>query len=335
MSTNKHAVVRYEALDRCFSNFGRKFFVKDLLNACNEAIYNAYGEAGVQERQIYADIKFMESEEGYSIPLDRKKEGRKTYYRYCDKHFSIRNQPINTEEAEQLSNMIVLLKRFKGLPQFSWMDELLVRLEDTFNLNTHTSDVISFEENPYLVGFEHFTPLFNAIVNQQVLEIVYSCSFKGGSTYIFHPYLLKQYNNRWFLFGLSIKEGTAYFSNFALDRIKEMNVVSEPYIENKEIDFEDYFDDVVGVTVHHAPPNVIRLKVGRKVYNYIHTKPIHHSQKEKDKTDEYVIIELKLIPNYEFETLLLGFADDVEVLEPVSLREQIYKRAARVCEKNR
>lgn len=58
-------------------------------------------------------------------------------------------------------------------------------------------------------------------------------------------------------------------------------------------------------------------------------------KKEKDKTDEYVIIELKLIPNYEFETLLLGFADDVEVLEPLSLREQIYKRAARVCEKNR
>ena len=106
-------------------------------------------------------------------------------------------------------------------------------------------------------------------------------------------------------------------------------------IENSNIDFDAYFDDVVGVTVpNDKEVETIRLKVDKDRYNYISSKPLHPSQTVKEVTAEYAVIQLKLIHNYEFETLLLGFSDGVEVLEPASLRKIIRERADRIINKN-
>jgi hypothetical protein len=137
MATNKHATIRYHALDRCFSNYGRKFFIEDLIIACNEAIYEFGGiEDGVKRRQVFDDITFMESEQGWSIPLERFKEGKRVFYRYSDKSFSIKNHGINQAEAEQLKETLTILTRFKGMPQFEWIEEMQIRLEDTFKLKS-------------------------------------------------------------------------------------------------------------------------------------------------------------------------------------------------------
>ena len=88
MATNKHATIRYHSLDKCFSNFGRKFFIEDLIDACNIELYEFEGiEDGVKRRQIFDDINFMESEQGWSIPLERLKVGKRVYYRYSDRSF--------------------------------------------------------------------------------------------------------------------------------------------------------------------------------------------------------------------------------------------------------
>lgn len=63
MATNKHAIIRYEALDRCFSNKGRKFFINDLIAYVSEAIKDYTGsEASISRRQIFKDMDFMRSE---------------------------------------------------------------------------------------------------------------------------------------------------------------------------------------------------------------------------------------------------------------------------------
>ena len=129
MATNKHAIIRYQTLDKCFSNFGRRYYIDDLVEACEKALYQYSGvRDGVKRRQIFADIAFMESDEGYSIPLDRIKYGHQKYYRYSDRNYSINRQPLSQRESEQLKNTILMLNRFKGLPQFDWMGEVLTRL---------------------------------------------------------------------------------------------------------------------------------------------------------------------------------------------------------------
>ncbi len=335
MATNKHATIRYQALDKCFGNFHKRFFIDDLVEACNDALCNYTGISdGVKRRQVFDDILFMESENGFQVELERCRDGRRVYYRYMDKNFSINHRPISEAEAEQLQSTIYMLNRFKGLPQFDWMEEVMARFEKTFKLKGNIQNAVSFEQNYDLRGLEYFTPLFDAITNQQVLDIEYSASFNDPQHYIIHPYHLKQYNNRWFLLGLYISDEREQIMNMAIDRIEGVTPLTDLYMENINIDFDDYFYDVVGVTVPNKPIESVVLKIDNKRYKYIESKPLHLSQRVRERGDDYTVIELKLIPNYEFETMLLGFADSVNIITPVSLRERISARAKGIYEKN-
>jgi predicted DNA-binding transcriptional regulator YafY len=323
MATNKHATIRYHALDRCFSNFGRKFYIDDLVEACNEAIYDFSGsENGVKKRQVYDDIAFMESEQGWSIPIEKVKFGHKVYYRYSDNKFSIRNQGINQNEAEQLKETLSILSRFKGLPQFDWVEEIQVRLEETFKLKSSSINTVGFEQNQYLKGLNHFSSLFNSIQNQQVLKINYK-SFKNNNLveYIIHPWYLKQYNNRWFLFGFNAEFNSV--SNLAIDRIESIEDSKIDYIVNNQINFDEYFDDVVGVSIYNnSEVEVVIIKASNNVFPYIESKPIHGSQRVIKKDINDVTIELKLKINHELMALLFSFMDAIEIMEPHSLRNQ-------------
>jgi predicted DNA-binding transcriptional regulator YafY len=293
MATNKHATIRYHALDRCFSNYGRRFYIEDLVSACNEAIYEFAGiKDGVKKRQVFDDITFMESEQGWTIPLDRIKDGKRVYYRYSDKLFSIKNQGINQTEAEQLKETLAILSRFKGLPQFEWIEEIQIRLEDTFKLKGNMNATVGFEQNPYLKGLNFFTEIFSAIQSQSVLKIEYQgYKQEKASKFIFHPWYLKQFNNRWFLFGLN--EEYNALSNLAIDRIISILDFKSDYKPNIEIDFEEFFDDVVGVSVNlDAPVETISIKVANQVWPYIESKPLHGSQKIKSKNETEVSLEL-------------------------------------------
>jgi predicted DNA-binding transcriptional regulator YafY len=321
MATNKHATIRYHALDRCFSNYGRQFFIEDLVNACNQAIYEFAGiEDGVRKRQIFDDISFMASEQGWSIPLERLRYGKRVYYRYADKSFSIKNQGINQHEAEQLKETLAILTRFKGMPQFEWIEEMQIRLEDTFKLKGNVQVAIGFEQNQYLKGLNHFTGIFNAIQNEIVLSVNYQ-GYKQvtPSRVTFHPWYLKQYNNRWFLFGFN--EEFQAITNFALDRIIDFGETKVKYRKNKDINFEEYFDDVIGVSIKiDTIPEKVLIKIGAAVWPYIESKPLHGSQKTKHKTASDTTVELCVQINHELMALLFSYMDAIEIIEPLSLR---------------
>ena len=329
MATNKHAMIRYQALDKCFSNRGRKFFINDLIQACNNALHDFTGseryadsfKPGISRRQILDDINFMESDAGYQIPLDRIKDGKRVYYRYYEKDYTINNQPITAEEMSQLREMTLLLNRFKGLPQCEWMEELVTNLEDKFQIKGTSKSVISMESNEYAEGLKFLSVIFNAIVNKQVLQFVYSPFSKPDCIWDIHPYFIKQYNNRWFLLGLNDKDHR--ISNVALDRIKSVEDSNIPYIEdNLIINIDEYFSDVVGVTIPNNKDVVrIKLQFSEKRYPYIISKSLHGSMRRIDNDNRIVTIDV--IPNKELESLILSYGDDVEVLEPVEFRELI------------
>lgn len=322
MATNKHAIIRYQALDKCFGNRHKKFDIEALVSACNEAIYQFTGIVeGVKKRQVYADITFMESPQGWSIPLEKYKDGRRTFYRYSEKEFSINNQPLTDAEINQLKEATFMLSRFKGMPSFEWIDEIISHLEDKFHLVGNCECVIGFEQNQYLKGIEFLSDIFNSIVNHQCLKITYS-SFRGEEQiWDIHPYYLKQYNTRWFLLGSN--EGYKNITNIALDRIVSIEQSSMKYIPT-DIDFEDYFDDIIGVTIpKDKEVETVLLRCSESRFPYITSKPIHWSQKIIDKVER--IIEISVIPNKELLALLLSYGKDVEVIAPESVRKQIFE----------
>src|ERR1041385_1445498 len=216
MATNKQASIRYQALDKCFRNTGRKFYFTDLLEACNNALqyYNPKSD-GIKRRQLYEDIKYMESVVGWEIELDKVKEGKEVYYRYKDPEFSINKKGLNDSEAEQMREALMILSRFSGTPQFEWVDAIIAKFESSFGLKKGAEKIIGFDENKDYTAVEHISALFNFILHEKPIKVTYK-NFKSKNEYdvVFHPYYLKQYNNRWFCFGLS--DETKQITNLAL-----------------------------------------------------------------------------------------------------------------------
>lgn len=324
MSTNKNASIRYQALDKCFRDSRHRYFIDDLLDKCEEALYYYNGIGGVSRRQIFEDIKFMESDTGWSIPLDRRKEGKKVYYRYSDPDFSINKQPLTDQEAQQLKSVIQTLTRFRGISNNEWIEEVISNLEWRFNLKNSKQGIIGFEQNLELRGLNFLSPIIEATSNQQVLKISYQ-SYKENSqkkTVIVHPYYVKQYNNRWFL--MALNQDNRYISNFALDRIHSVETVDEiHYQPNLNVDFEHYFDDVIGVTIPNIniKKELILFQVSPNQYSYVVAKPLHPSQKIVDGDNRVLSIEVK--PNYELDYNILSLGPDIEVLAPNNYREHI------------
>ncbi|MBK9537494.1 MAG: WYL domain-containing protein [Flavobacteriales bacterium] len=334
MPINKHALIRYQALDRCFASRGRECFWEDLLEACNAALYEYTGkDKGISRRQLFEDIKYMESDQGWSIPLERHASGKRIWYRYSDPEFSINKRPLNEDEASKLKEALLTLNRFKGMPQFAWVDELVARLESGFGLKQGAERIIEFEENPYLKGSEHMAALFQAILGKQVLEVNYQ-GFKQAkpAKLRFHPYYLKQFNNRWFVFGSN--EEVDRITNMALDRIQSLKQAKGTYRPNGTVDFAEFFEDVVGVTVPDTPVEQVDIRVSTDLWPYLASKPLHGSQKVIAKAKESITIRLSLKVNYELRSMLLSHGGDLEVISPAHLREAMRDHAKAMVRKH-
>ena len=328
MATNKNALIRYKVLDNCFRNPGRRYFIDDLIAECESVLLEIDPASnGISRRQIFEDIAFMESKEGWSIELDKLRDGKKVYYRYTDMSFSINNMPLNEVEINQLKAAVDILSQFKGMPQFEWVNELVPKLQQGIATDEASATIMEFDSNQYLRGIEHLGPLHNAIYYKKVLTISYQ-PFENDSPsdVVIHPYFLKQYNNRWFLFGHN-PEKQKYDWNLAIDRIISMKETKGKYQKNNKIDWQEYFEDIIGVTkpVDAFLENVV-LHFKGKTGKYMETKPLHGSQKSKWLNDVTLEVNLQLIINYELERLILSYANNVSVIHPLSLANVIQNR---------
>lgn len=328
MATNKLALVRYKVLDQCFRNPGKRYFIDDLIDEISRVLAQIDPNTnGISRRQILDDIAFMESEEGWAINLVRAKDGRKVFYRYSDPAFSINNMPLNDVEIQQLKSAVNTLSQFKGMPQFEWMHELLPKLEQGAQPHPTMHTIIEFDSNQYLKGIEYLGTLHSAIAYKKVLIISYHPYDSDVAFDVtIHPYYLKQYNNRWFLFGYN-PETDRYNWNLALDRMVSVREVKARYKKNDVIVWSEYFEDIVGVTKpENGRTEKIILNIVGKTAKYIETKPFHGSQKSKWLDSSTMEVILEVVVNNEFERLLLSYADSLKVIKPATLKNRIKER---------
>lgn len=317
MPINKDAMTRYKILDKCFRNTGRRYGINDLINACNEVLNEINpNDNGISRRQIYEDIRFMESSEGWAADILHERDGQRVYLRYADPNFSIDNMPFNDKEIKQLHSAIEVLSHFKGMPQFDLIQELLSKIEIT--TKTQFKSFIEFDHNPYVEGTDFFSRIYDAIMYHKVLKITYHPFDAEEIEIIFHPYYLKQWNNRWYALGYSPNE-TSYIWTLGLERIKKIKDESLPY-EETDIDWSDYFSDIVGITLpQNREAEEIVIHVFGKTAKYIFSKPIHESQINKWIDENTLEITLNLIPNIEFEKILLSYGNNIKIISPASL----------------
>ncbi len=325
MATNKHAQIRFTILDRCFSNFNRLYTYDDLLEEVNDHLYEL-GTEGIRLRQLQYDMEHMKSDAGWAIELDESlKKGRKKAFRYYDKNFSIGNHPLNVDDIEQLETTITILSRYKHRAEFSWLEELIPRMEQAFSLVADGDNgIVGYQENIDLKGRQHITTLFNLIVKRKQIQIVYEPYGKPHFTVVVYPYHVKQFNNRWFLFCFNAEYQS--ISNYPLDRIVSIEELAEDF-EPSIVNWLDYFDDIIGVTKPEEDKlEKIHLKFSEQRINYVLTKPLHGSQKLDKRDEEGRTVTIEVIPNNELYQLLLSYGADVIVVSPPIVREGVSLR---------
>lgn len=332
MAQNKNALLRYRTIDRCLRNTGRRWTLQDLVDACSDALYEYEGKQDlVSTRTVQLDIQMMRSDRlGYEAPIE---VYDKKYYRYADPEYSISNRPLSQHDIDVLNRTIDLLRQFDEFDRYHDIADVVSRLQDKVASVSHRRPIVDFERNPNLKGLEHLNALYDIIASRQTICINYrSFNSRQPRPFFLFPYLLKEYRNRWFLFGS--RAGDMKLFNLALDRIVDFHVCPDiPYKENPEFG-EDFFDDVVGVTKHsRLKKEHIVLYADNSQASYILTKPIHSSQQliEKNKADGSMTFSLDVVVNNELIAKLLTFGPGIRITEPTSLARRlrdIYRHAA-------
>ncbi len=327
MPVNRNALIRYRTIDKCLQNRRRKWTIEDLIDACNDALYEYDGmDTDISMRTIRLDLKAMRSDGlGYNAPII---VINKKYYTYSEADYSITNSPLSMQDLSILQEVSHLLKQFKGFSHFNEVSEMVNKLEDKiYTEQQQQPSVIDFEKNELLTGIEWLDVLYKAIVNKTSLLLTYQ-SFKAraANDIIFFPALLKEYRNRWFVLGMK-KQGKEIIT-FALDRIQNITLLNkELYVQHKNFEPHTYFKNIIGVTRNAAEsPTSIIFWASTLHAPYIKTKPIHSSQKIVGDIKGGTHFSIEVIPNFELERELLGFGDGIKILSPNNMVRQIKRK---------
>lgn len=312
---------RIEIIDECFRQKSKKWSIESLLECVNNKLNNRYEET-ISKRTLQYALDYLINEKG--APIEKNRLGAKVYYYYTDANYSIKNLPLSDEEIVLLKDAVELIKEISNTAMEQDIVAVVQKLENTIEKNpTSTHPIIQFERHSISKGMEHFDDLFTAIKEKITLRIVYQPFSKEPYTQLVHPYLLKEYRNRWFL--IARDQQLNSICNLALDRIKTIKPSKEDFIENDLFDPVTYFNYLVGVTMPAGEKACeILIKVNANQGPYVKTKPIHFSQEvERILEDGSIVIKLKLIINYEIKSILLSYGADIEVLQPQILRDQM------------
>jgi predicted DNA-binding transcriptional regulator YafY len=314
MPINRNKLGRLIVIHECLSTL-KPHTWQQLAAACE---YRDLVRERPCRRTVIDDI--IDLREAFGAPIPR--YCRKGYH--YERPFSL-FEVLNPADAALLHEGLALMRQFSALPAFSGLEEVLRKFEERAGVvGTPRKPVVMFDQNEQYAGLGFLGVLYEAVRDTRVVRIQYR-DFAGRSFwYHFSPYLLRQFNLRWYVFGTAPTEGDRLL-NLALDRIQ--TATPDPALSfrpNPGVDFGVYFQEFVGVTrPADQAADAVRLRVWKPRAFYVLTKPVHPSQEVLAETDETIDFGFRVLLNPELEARLLELGADAEVLAPEALRERM------------
>jgi predicted DNA-binding transcriptional regulator YafY len=288
-------------------------------------IENSYLHNGIKvtKKTIFNDLHDLE--DSYEAPI--KPEKGKYFY---TKNYSFL-KGFNVDDSKLAEELQTLLQQFAEFPAFKGLEDVWLKLKERIS-DIPKEHIVQFESNSDYSGLKRINELYEAIKNKECLKIKYQDFGKELREYTISPYLLKEYHNRWHIYGYEHKKEKIY--NLALDRILSITQSEFMYKKAKVKDLA-FLDDIVGFTYlynhrtnTYAQLETVKIKVDSERANYIRTKPLHYSQKEieTESTDSYKVFEYQLRFNNELLAKLLEFGKDLEIIQPQHLRDKMIEQ---------
>lgn len=324
MPLNKNFMGRLVAIHELLSS-GVHYSLEELQKACTRKT-----DKMTSVKTLYNDLRELKDVYGAPIP-EKDRSGKPYYYTESFSLFGV----LNPNDASLANEAVALIRKMQTLPQFPGLEEVMLKFEQQPGvIGKPRQSVIQFETNEQYSGRHRLTNLYQAIQSDHPVALVYTDFGKATERYTFSPYLLKEYNNRWHVYGWANEKGKLL--NLALDRIDSLVPLPELRRRPDTIDWDDYLADVIGFTRTEGEPLqpwLIRVWFPRA--HYVLTKPLHGSQRVVQRTDSFVDLQFDLIWNREFEAALFELGPDAELLEPDAKRADFAEKVWRMAERYR
>ena len=324
MANSKHAHYRYNILDYCFRKLA--LTKKELLTYLNQKLDESYDGEQIQLRQLDSDLDvFRRKNEGFEAPLP---PNIRTY-RYSNPNFSIAQRPLLEYEQYLVDATSRLLERFENHPKYDKLAEALIKFQDDEDQENDTSKILFYDHNEEYKGIKYLKPLYLAIKNKRPLQMTYKgFNDEASYTFEFHPHILKQYNRRWFVYGFNKSREIKEWSIPLDERLIDFKILENcDYVESTT-DWASFFRTMVGVVrpyVATIEKVVLRFHNGRE--KYFKTKPFQPDYEEFFEEEKKDQVWFETIINRELVQQILSYGQDVEVLEPEQLKEQLREQA--------
>ncbi|MFT4757611.1 MAG: putative DNA-binding transcriptional regulator YafY [Vicingaceae bacterium] len=316
---------RYQIIHSALKNEIGGKTLQQLLDCIKLEFENNGERRAIGERQLQKDIKFMMEE--YLAPIEKYKEKRKWYFYYEDRSYKLAAGKLEPTSLEKNQ----LLDALRLLEQFNILNPSTELYENVLKINESLSDedpIIIYETNPFLKGVEHLKPLYAAIKSKKQINIDYQGFDQPQHLIVLDPFLLKEYNKRWYVLGWN--DEFKRINTLPLDRILEIKTLEQTAINPRRINFaaEEHFYDVIGVTVTpNLEPILISITLTELQAQYTQNKPLHGSQSKMVIEDKKGFCSIKVIPNYELLTTLWSLGDGLVSVEPpiTEIKKLIYQ----------
>lgn len=267
-------------------------------------------------------------------------------YYYADPLHCIFRKDLSKEEKDFLKGALETMGQFKGLPKFGWFDNMkkYLDVEENERPIIEYSHMFENEDAPS----KAFLPrLFLAISEKRTVELSYQAyTYSKPRKQQVFPYLLKEYNDRWYLICSDVDaQNENVLKAKAIDRIKDFKEVDSIPYEEPKVDFDEYFDDFIGVSDNGNKEVDVVFCVNplHHIDDYIESKPLHSSQSKVVGEELSVLIskypqfkdwtfcKLKAIrPNVELYQSLVSYYGNLVVISPVSVRNKIKEKTKKL-----
>lgn len=327
MAANSNALVRHKTIDACLRDIQNKYTLKDLINACTQAIHEKNSKKKgakrkVSLRTVQLDIQFMrDKKHGYGAPIvvfDHK------YYKYKDPSYSIDKAGIKRDRLDNLYEVVEILKQYCSFSGFERIKNVVSILEEEVTAKiSKRNPIISYEGKKNPLGLEYFDTIHDAILHRKVLCIGYYSSRSNNiMSILFYPMYLKEYKGRWYALGY--KDGIKGVYKLPLDRIRDLSYAILPFPDDLEFHPAEYFKDIVGVTRLSGDAREIIFSVKNKLAQFIQINPLHSSQKlieRKENGD--IVFCIQIIPNREFYNTIFEYQPHIQILSPKEIGVQV------------
>lgn len=342
MPANKNALTRIVLLDKLLADRYHAYSIQDMTDYLERELPNYGNENGVSKRCVEKDIEYLQNNFPISIEFEKysidalspitDKVYKKRCIRYADPTFSIFKDKLTDDEKGLLSSALSTIGSFDGLDGFGWLADLSKRLGliEQQPIILMSKNLI---ENRTLIAES-----FSAIQARAVIRLNYKLF---NSTEVRHtiisPYLLKEYNRRWYLVGSAYD--TQRILNFALDRIDSIDILPGYEYVLPPDDLSERFEDIIGVTYYEgADVHKILFWVSDKSAPYIDTKPLHGSQinirgerasairNQYNLPEDGYIFSIDCMENYELIRELCSFGAELKVLSPNNIVDAVKEK---------